>query len=297
MFSQVLRSRKINPLSLDLNGLNVAIVGGTGGLGQAISKFMASRGANIWVVGQTFRDQGIPRINFIKADLSLMSEAKRVTEALPVTDIDMCIFTTGIFAAPKREVTEEDIERDMAVSYLSRFVISREIGNALGKNRAGSTLKPRMFIMGYPGTGELGKSEDLNAEKAYSAMVTHMNTVAGNEMLVLDAVKRFPNLRTYGLNPGLIKTNIRNNFLGEGSLASSIVEFLISLTTPTPETYAQNLTSLLVSSELEDKNGAMFDQKGNDKNASSGMNEQVVSKFLKASQELIESKTDVKFAV
>ncbi len=32
-------------------------------------------------------------------------------------------------------------------------------------------------------------------------MPVHMNTVAGNEMLVLDAAKRYPNASIFGLNP------------------------------------------------------------------------------------------------
>ena len=291
VFREALKTRKANPLNLDLKNLNVAVVGGTGGLGQAISRFMAARGANIWVIGQTFRDQDTANINFIKADLSLMSEAERVAKTLPAEDLDMCIFTTGIFAAPKRQVTDEGIERDLAVSFLSRLVISRDIGTRLGKNRTGSTLKPRMFIMGFPGSGELGKTEDLNQEKAYSVFGAHMNTVAGNEMLVLDAVKRFPEVRTFGLNPGLIKTSIRNNLFGENTFFSSTAEFLISLFTPTAETYAKNITALLVSSELEEQNGTMYGQNGADKAASKGMTEEVVTRFLTASEELLALKT------
>jgi predicted amino acid dehydrogenase len=47
--------RRSDPSSLDLAELKVAIVGGTGGIGRAFSRFMASRGASILVVGQTFR--------------------------------------------------------------------------------------------------------------------------------------------------------------------------------------------------------------------------------------------------
>ena len=81
-------------------------------------------------------------------------------------------------------------------------------------------MKPRVFIMGYPGTGQAGTLDDLNAEKSYRAMPVHMNTVAGNEMLVLDAPTRYPNATFFGLNPGLIKTNIRDNFLGKDTLKS-----------------------------------------------------------------------------
>ncbi len=39
-------------------------------------------------------------------------------------------------------------------------------------------------------------------------MKVHINTVAGNEVLVLDATGRYPQFGAFGLNPGLIKTNI-----------------------------------------------------------------------------------------
>lgn len=125
--------RRLDPSSLTLNGTKVAIVGGTGGIGRALSRFMASRGARVVVVGQTFRDSDVPRIEFAKADLSLMREADRVAKTLPSEKLDLVVFTTGIFAAPERQETVEGIERDMAVSFLSRLVILREIAPVSGR--------------------------------------------------------------------------------------------------------------------------------------------------------------------
>lgn len=255
--------RRASAAMLDLNGLNVAIVGGTGGIGRALSRLLASRGAHVTVVGQTFRDGGVAGIDFIKADLSLMREAKRVAETLPAETLDVVVFTAGIFAASKRQVTTEGLERDMAVSYLSRLVMLREFAPRLGKNRPPAATKPRVFVMGYPGTGQAGTVDDLNGEQAYSAMRAHMNTVAGNELLVLDAAKRYPNASFFGLNPGLIKTNIRDNLLGQGTLKSRLVEAMIGLLTPTAEAYAERIAPLLVSPDLEGHSGALFDRKGN----------------------------------
>jgi NAD(P)-dependent dehydrogenase (short-subunit alcohol dehydrogenase family) len=254
---------RVDPSNVDVKGWKVAVVGGTGGLGRAISRVLAARGANAIVVGQTFRDAGVRGIEFIRADLSLMREAERVGKALPAETLDLVIFTTGIFAAPNRQETAEGIERDMAVSYLSRLAILREIGPRLGKGRPATKMKPRVFIMGYPGTGQAGTLDDLNAEKSYRAMPVHMNTVAGNEMLVLDASTRYPNATFFGLNPGLIKTNIRDNFLGKDTLKSRAVERLIGLMAPSPETYAERMAPLLVSPDLERHSGTMFDRKGN----------------------------------
>ena len=254
--------RRVDLAALDLKGMKVAVVGGTGGLGRAISKTLASRGASVTVVGQTFRDAGVPGIEFIQADLSLMRESERVGKALRAEELDLAVFTTGIFAAPKRQETAEGLERDMAVSFLSRLVILRALAPRMGRHGASSERKPRVFVMGYPGAGQAGSRDDLNAEKSYSAMAVHMNTVALNEALVLDAAKRYPSVASFGLNPGLLKTSIRDNFLGKDTLKSRVVEGLIGLLTPGPETYAKGIAPLLVSTDVEAHSGAMFDQKG-----------------------------------
>lgn len=271
----------------DVEGKKIAVIGGTGGIGRALSQHLASLGANVVVVGQTFRDAGTPRIEFIQADLSLMREARRVASVLPAETLDMVVFTTGIFAAPQRQETVEGIERDLAVSYLNRLVILRSIAPRLGTQRPKSLVKPRVFVVGYPGTGQIGAPDDLNAEKFYKAMPAHMNTVAGNEMLVLDAAKRYPDATFFGLNPGLIKTSIRDNFFGKDSLKSRVVEALIGLLTPTAETYAERITPLLLTPDIEGHSGAMFNSKGRAILPSAGLTEEHVRKFMAASEALV----------
>jgi NAD(P)-dependent dehydrogenase (short-subunit alcohol dehydrogenase family) len=239
---------------VDLSGRRIAVVGGTDGIGRAIARLALERGAEVTVVGRTFRDEGTPRLHFVKADLSSMRDAERVGREL-APDLDVVVLTTGIMAGPTREVTSEGIERDMAVSTLSRHALLRSLAPRL---RAGA----RVFVMGFPGAGNLGDPADLNAERGYAAMPAHMNTVAGNEAIVLGGKTRYPELRFFGLNPGLIKTRIRGNFLGEGSLKHRVIEGIIGLLTPTPERYASRILSLLVAPELEGRSGAMFGKKG-----------------------------------
>jgi len=271
----------------DSNKQNVAIVGGTGGIGRALSRMLASSGAHVVVVGQTFRDAGVRGINFIQADLSLMSEARRVGKLLPAETLDLVIFTTGIFAAPQREETSEGIERDLAISYLNRRVILQQIAQRLGTGRTRPELKPRVFLMGYPGSGQIGSADDLNAEKSYKAMSAHMNTVAGNEMLVIDSAIRYPHATFFGLNPGLIRTGIRDNFFGKDSLKSRVVEALIGLFTPTADAYARRIAPLLFASNLEDRSGAMFNSKGQPILPSAGLNNGYIRKFMAASDALV----------
>lgn len=285
----------VEAANVDLTGKQVAIVGGTGGIGQALSRCMAARGANITVVGQTFRDTDLANIQFIKANLSLMSEAQRVSQALPAENFDLLIFTTGIFAAPKRQATAEGIERDMAISYLSRLVILRGMAQRLGTARPTPQGKPRIFIMGYPGAGQAGRFDDLNAEKSYSAMAVHMNTVAGNEMLVLDAAKRYPHVLFFGLNPGLIKTNIRRNFLGANKLFFGFIEWMIGLMTPSADAYAQRITALLFTPDIDAHSGMLFNRKGQAILPSASLTDEHIQQFMLASETLV-AKTGVALA-
>lgn len=76
--------------SLDLSGKKVAVVGGTDGLGRAIALAAASRGAQVLVVGRTNRVEGVERVSFLKADLTLMAAAKPCADALPTVRSAAC---------------------------------------------------------------------------------------------------------------------------------------------------------------------------------------------------------------
>ncbi|MBM2618334.1 SDR family NAD(P)-dependent oxidoreductase [Actinoplanes sp. LDG1-06] len=305
-----------------VTGLNVAVIGGTGGIGRALSRTLAAGGAHVTVVGRTFRDADVPGIEFRPADLGLMREAGRVAEQLPAESLDLLIFTTGILAAPQRQETAEGIERDTAVSYLSRLVILRAIADRLGadKQRAneqgpnaqsahnqganeqgahkqgsnehgpyeqGANGRPRVFVMGFPGNGQTGTLGDLNAERTYKSMPVHMNTVAGNEILVLDAAARYPHLDVLGLNPGFVKSEIRGNLFGPGTLRHRLFEGALGLVTTSADRYAQRLTPVLMSPDLDGHSGALLDRKGAVILPSPGLTESHRAAFLAESAELV----------
>jgi len=79
-------------------GKNVAVVGGTGGLGRAIARLLAARGAQVPVVGRTSRDEGVPGVDFVAADLGTVSGAREAAGRLVPEDLDVLVFTTGSLA-------------------------------------------------------------------------------------------------------------------------------------------------------------------------------------------------------
>ena len=248
--------------SLDLSGKRVAVIGGTGGVGRALALAMAEKGAEVLVVGRTFRDQETKNISFLACDLKSLKNARDVAQQLPAEHLDLLIMTQGIFAGRQRLTNEEGIELDMAVSCLSRRIIVHEVASRLGVLRAAAASKPRVFIMGFPGKERRATVEDFNSERTYEWFQAHLNTVVGNEALVLECAARYPSLAVFGLNPGIMKSNIMAGLLGEGSLLLALQQATIGLVFPSVEQYAQRMLPLLWSADIEQHSGAMFGRLG-----------------------------------
>lgn len=274
---------------LDLSAKKLLVFGGTNGLGRAIAQIALSKGADVTIVGRTLRDPERPGLTFVRADLSSMVESVRIGRELDVEDIDVALFTAGIVAAPAREVTGEGIERDVAVSYLNRFAILRGVAARLGTARPVGAPRPRVFVMGSPGGGELGTPDNLNTESEYTVGTAHGNTIAGNEALALGANGEFPGPAYFGLGPGLVKTGIRENYLGrDNSLGYRLLEGAIGLFMQSAEKYATRTLPLLFTSELDNRSGVLFDRLGRPILPTTGFDEEHVRRWMGASATLLD---------
>ncbi|MEL7115687.1 MAG: SDR family NAD(P)-dependent oxidoreductase [Pseudomonadota bacterium] len=227
------------------------------------------------------------RIEFVQADLSTVAEQRRVAQVLPAKDTSLVLFTTGILSPKRRETSSDGVEIDLAISYLSRFVILRGMAGQLGANLE---TRARVFVMGAPGKNVAYDLSDLNAERTYSQMAAHTQTVAGNEALVLDAAQRYSHIGVFGLNPGLVASgDIRAPFLGGAdSLRFKIVEWLIGSLNPSPEGYAARIGPTLVAPELDAESGLIFDPKGRRKSPSKNLTPERVADFMRATEELLD---------
>lgn len=308
MFRNIIRNNDINwvkhpPQSINFKDVKIAIIGGTNGIGRSISQELVSNGAQVTVVGRTFRDNELKdKINFLKADLSTVKECERIGKELTNEgDWTHIVFTTGILAKSEREVNKEGIEMDVMVSYLSRYIILKELSDSLkkkfkfqledGNNEqdGGEMLKPRVFVMGFPGNQQAGDPDNLNSDKGkYNNMNTHMTTVAANESLVMKYAKDSTNFNIYGLNPGIIRTDIRNNVYGAHTWIRNALEWIIGKTQQDTNTYSKKLIPLLVTPDIEKHNGTSFNNNIEAILPSKCMNMELVNKYVDASERLIE---------
>lgn len=274
---------KVEVSGLAFEGKRAVVVGGTGGLGRAIALQLVTHGAEVTVIGRSFRDTD-SQLKFIRADLSTLQSAKEVAEKIDAKDLDLLIFTTGIFSSVKRKVNSEGVELDMAVSYLSRFVIMKSLEKKLS---TGSQSKPKVFIMGFPGMSVKASVNDLNTEKSYNAGTAHYNTIIGNESLVHHYAES-SEFSCFGLNPGLIKSEIRTGLTGKGSLLTRFIEFMISVLYPDAHEYAKSLLPLFLSEDLDKHSGLMFNRNVEVIQTSKQFKDpQYVSKVIGASEAIV----------
>lgn len=93
-----------------------------------------------------------------------------------------------------------------------------------------------------------------------------MNTVAGNEAIVhhlADQQQYKGKVGFYGVNPGLLATNLRDTMHGgNGSFFGRLVEGAIGLFTPSLDKYADNILSTFTAPGLAAHSGVMLGQNG-----------------------------------
>lgn len=124
------------PLTASLEGRTVVVTGATSGLGRAASRGLARMGARTLLVGRSrekaeevrreiAEETGNTEIGIQVADLALMGEVRKLAERLLASEsrIHALINNAGALY-PTREVSEEGIERTLALDLLCPFLLT-----------------------------------------------------------------------------------------------------------------------------------------------------------------------------
>jgi NAD(P)-dependent dehydrogenase (short-subunit alcohol dehydrogenase family) len=237
---------------MEISGKTAIVTGGTDGIGAATALELKRRGAQVWIIGRSrekgervvteaARSEGAGSLHFIQADLSLMRTASSVVEKLQpiLTRVDILVHCVGILIAHK-EHTPEGIEKDFAVGYLSRFVMTRALverkllgPGALLLNVAASGPRiPRMARMEF---------DDLATVEARYGMQSHGQAQMANDLFSLGAAERW-GLSVIGYGPGSVDTGIRREL---PRLLVALLKPLFAFSTRKPAAVGRQLAELI----------------------------------------------------
>lgn len=211
----------------------ILIQGGTDGMGRSLADYYLIKGYQVIIIGhsnekgnqflQFAKDHGaINRATFIQADLSLLSENKRVVDEVNnlVTKLDTVFF----FAAnqsfrPNAIRTSDGFEHTFALYYLSRFVLSYGLTPLLEKAN-----EPTIFNVAAPGMKGDVQWNNLQFFDSFESFKAMQHGSRLNDLWAVKYSNEHPSIRTILYNPWLVSTT--------GSATSQknrFMQFLLSI--------------------------------------------------------------------
>ncbi|MFI6387200.1 SDR family NAD(P)-dependent oxidoreductase [Nonomuraea sp. NPDC050540] len=178
----------------------LVITGGTDGMGRELARTYLRRGDTVVIVGRD-KDKALPGAHLIAADLSLVSENRRVIAEINAAypAVDALVLCARYFRSA-RSVTSEGIEATFALEYLSRHLLSH-----------GLTDPGVIVNVSGPGV-PIGRIhwDDPMFERGYDGVAAQMQAGRANDLL--GTAFSAGRTRYVLINPGPVSTAFRGEY-------------------------------------------------------------------------------------
>ncbi|MHA1719444.1 MAG: SDR family NAD(P)-dependent oxidoreductase, partial [Promethearchaeota archaeon] len=226
-----------------------------------------------------------PNVNFMQADLSLMSETRRIAEEISskYPKIDILINNAGIFT-PTRHETTEGFELTFALNYLSPFLLTQLLLPLLSKSTSGQILCVTSI------DHKLGKIRfnDLQTTKYTLGQRAYSQSKLALVMFELELLRRLTKLennsiRINVIHPGIVRTKITTKTPGfEGWITKILAKWLgISKIQS-----AEYILEILLSPKFQNLSGVYFSKNKVGKASFRAKNKKKIMRLWEISEKL-----------
>ncbi|MEV4626908.1 SDR family NAD(P)-dependent oxidoreductase [Micromonospora sp. NPDC049523] len=200
----------------------IVISGGTDGMGRALASTYLGRGDTVVIVGRdpakgadfladADRDGARSRAHFIRADLSLVAENRRVVAEIAATCpvVDVLVFCARHYRSNRTE-TIEGLEATFALDYLSRFLLGHGLVAQLER-----AARPVIVNVSGPGISKPEiRWDDPGLARDYDGFTAQFQAGRANDLLGIASTAVYPTNRTrYVLvHPGGVATSFSGDY-------------------------------------------------------------------------------------
>lgn len=251
---------------MELENKNALVTGANSGLGKAVARALAARGATVLMVarsrerGEAARSEivaatGNENLHLLVADLASQAEVRRLaSEVKERCDALHVLVNNAGTAHPERRLSEDGIELTLAVNHLAPFLLTNLL---LDRLRAGAPSRIVNVGTRINYSMELG---DLNWEgRSYRMMHAYAQSKLGMLHFTRELGRR---LQDSGVTVNCVFPGVFNSNLGGTDGAQGFfwktVSVLLGWALAQPDKAAERVMYLLTSPEVSDVNGEYF---------------------------------------
>lgn len=205
------------------------VTGGTDGIGKEAARVLARTGHRVIVVGRDVgkgrraarelqESTGSEPVEFMAADLALVSEAERIAEQVASRwdELHVLVHCAGAIRF-QRELTPEGIERNFALNYLTRFTLTRRLLPLLTAGGIRGRAA-RVVVAGGAARGGRIHHEDVTLAERFNVVRSILQMQHANDLWTVELARRLgaatsgPNVAIACLKFGPVRTAIREAF-------------------------------------------------------------------------------------
>lgn len=252
----------------------IFITGATGGIGKITARELAKQGHTVVIHGRNSEktkavceeikaETGNPNIDFLVADLFLLSEVRKLADDFKqkYDRLDVLINNAGGVFGKERQLTKEAFEQTFALNLFSPFLLTHLLLDLLAKSPEARIVEVASAAYKYGGQPDY---DDFQLEKSYEVMraygLAKLYVIWNTRHLAkLLKEKGLNNITVNALHPGSIATNF-----GQTADKGWLYNFAFQLTRPfllTPEKGAETSVYLATSDEVKNVSGQYFEKK------------------------------------
>src|SRR3712207_2569075 len=247
------------------------VTGGTDGIGRAVALGLARGGDRVLFVGRSAQRgartlaalrKAHPGADhaFLPADLSMLSETARVAEEVVGLSerLDAAVFCAGVLSTVP-EWTQEGLERNFVLNYLTRYLLARRLLPALTQAPSG-----RLILVSNAGRyGDSLDFDDLQYRHGKPGIRVAGRTQFANDLLATELAARLRGTRVEVtcVFPGVTDTTVFRNARGLPRFVRTLAPEIVRLIASSPEVAAQTPVFLAHDARAKGTGGRFYGPK------------------------------------